>query len=182
MAGEQDPAHRERASTRLTLGRASTIDGAAAEDALARSRRVDDERATGCRSPTMWGPSIVGFGSYHYVYESGREGDAPIVGFAPRGREMTLYVLADFARRDALLAQARQAPHRQVVPLHPAARRRRPDGARAAGGGVGRGSQEAIPDIGGVAGGLVAALTAVSAATRVAACRARPTAATARRR
>jgi hypothetical protein len=55
--------------------------------------------------PRMWGPSIVGFGSYHYVYESGREGDAPIVGFAPRGREMTLYVLADFARRDALLGK-----------------------------------------------------------------------------
>ena len=62
------------------------------------------KRATGAE-PKMWGPSIVGFGSYHYVYESGREGDAPIVGFAPRGREMTLYVLADFARRDALLAK-----------------------------------------------------------------------------
>ena len=40
----------------------------------------------------MWGPSIVGFGSYHYVYPSGREGDAPLLGFAPRGRELVLYV------------------------------------------------------------------------------------------
>ena len=61
-------------------------------------------RATSAQ-PHMWGPSIVGFGSYHYVYESGREGDAPMMGLAPRGREMTLYVLSDFARRDALLAR-----------------------------------------------------------------------------
>jgi hypothetical protein len=40
----------------------------------------------------MWGPSIVGFDSYHYVYESGREGDAPVIGFSPRKPEMVLYV------------------------------------------------------------------------------------------
>lgn len=39
----------------------------------------------------MWGPSIMGFGSYHYVYPSGREGDAPLIGFAPRGKEIVLY-------------------------------------------------------------------------------------------
>jgi hypothetical protein len=61
-------------------------------------------RVTGVR-PYMWGPSIVGFGSYHYVYESGREGDAPMVGLAPRGRELTLYVLSDFPRQNALLAK-----------------------------------------------------------------------------
>lgn len=43
--------------------------------------------------PKMWGPSIVGFGSYHYVYESGREGDAPLLGFSPR-RPMTVIYLA----------------------------------------------------------------------------------------
>ena len=42
----------------------------------------------------MWGPSIVGFGSYHYVYESGREGDAPLVGFSPRKPNLVLYVTA----------------------------------------------------------------------------------------
>lgn len=47
---------------------------------------------TGSR-PKMWGPSIVGFGSYHYVYESGREGDAPLLGFSPRKPEMVLYVM-----------------------------------------------------------------------------------------
>lgn len=40
----------------------------------------------------MWGPSIIGFGSYHYVYESGREGDAPLVGFSPRKPKLVLYV------------------------------------------------------------------------------------------
>jgi hypothetical protein len=45
------------------------------------------------KSPKMWGPSIVGFGAYHYVYPSGREGDAPLLGFALRGRELVLYVM-----------------------------------------------------------------------------------------
>jgi hypothetical protein len=40
----------------------------------------------------MWGPSIVGFGNYHYVYESGREGDAPLIGFSPRKPEMVIYL------------------------------------------------------------------------------------------
>ena len=40
----------------------------------------------------MWGPSIVGFGSYHYFYESGREGDAPLLGFSPRKPEFVLYL------------------------------------------------------------------------------------------
>jgi hypothetical protein len=40
----------------------------------------------------MWGPSIVGFDSYHYVYESGREGDAPVIGFSPRKPEIVLYL------------------------------------------------------------------------------------------
>lgn len=44
--------------------------------------------------PKMWGPSIVGFGKYHYVYDSGREGDAPLLGFSPRKPELVLYVLA----------------------------------------------------------------------------------------
>ncbi len=42
--------------------------------------------------PYMWGPSIVGFGSYHYKYASGHEGDAPILGFSPRKAAISLYV------------------------------------------------------------------------------------------
>jgi hypothetical protein len=44
------------------------------------------------KSPKMWGPRIVGFGSYHYTYPSGREGDAPLIGFAPRGNALSLYL------------------------------------------------------------------------------------------
>lgn len=44
------------------------------------------------KPPKMWGPSIVGFDAYHYVYDSGREGDAPLIGFAVRGREIVLYL------------------------------------------------------------------------------------------
>ncbi|HXJ88058.1 MAG TPA: DUF1801 domain-containing protein [Candidatus Binatia bacterium] len=48
------------------------------------------QRASG-EKPKMWGPSIVGFGSYHYKYESGREGDMPLIGFAPRKAANVLY-------------------------------------------------------------------------------------------
>ena len=55
--------------------------------------------------PKMWGPSIIGFGSYHYRYDSGHEGDAPIIGFSPRKAAISLYLYADFAERDKLLQQ-----------------------------------------------------------------------------
>ena len=50
----------------------------------------------------MWGPSIIGFGSYHYKYESGHEGDAPLVGFSPRKAEFALYI-ANFDGKEELL-------------------------------------------------------------------------------
>jgi hypothetical protein len=53
--------------------------------------------------PKMWGESIVGFGSYHYKYESGREGDWFLTGFSPRKQNLTLYVMAGFERYDVLL-------------------------------------------------------------------------------
>src|SRR5580765_7518461 len=60
------------------------------------------KRATGAK-PVMWGPSIVGFGSYHYKYASGREGDSCLVGFAPRKTDISLYIMSGFAGRDSLL-------------------------------------------------------------------------------
>lgn len=53
--------------------------------------------------PQMWGSSIVGFGSYHYRYESGREGDMCITGFASRKRNISIYLLASGAKQDQLL-------------------------------------------------------------------------------
>ncbi|HUP13240.1 MAG TPA: DUF1801 domain-containing protein, partial [Niastella sp.] len=53
----------------------------------------------------MWGPAIVGFGNYHYKYASGREGDAPLVGFSPRAKEISLYLYQEFSDREKLLEQ-----------------------------------------------------------------------------
>jgi len=55
--------------------------------------------------PKMWGDSIVGFGSYHYKYASGREGDWFQTGFSPRKQNMTLYIMAGFDRYEELLAK-----------------------------------------------------------------------------
>ena len=54
--------------------------------------------------PRMWGPSIVGFGSYHYKYASGHEGDSALAAFAARGRELVVYIM-EFEGRDDLLAK-----------------------------------------------------------------------------
>lgn len=54
--------------------------------------------------PKMWGPSIIGFGNYHYKYASGHEGDAPVLGFSPRKTALTLYVYSDTERSKLLLA------------------------------------------------------------------------------
>ena len=53
----------------------------------------------------MWGPSIIGFGSYHYVYKTGHEGDAPLVGFSPRKAKISLYFAPGDTEREELLAK-----------------------------------------------------------------------------
>jgi hypothetical protein len=53
--------------------------------------------------PKMWGPTIIGFDSYHYRYASGHEGDAPIIGFSPRKAEFSLYVYSPTEESKALL-------------------------------------------------------------------------------
>lgn len=81
-------------------------------DAIAdKQRRADCRvliallaRVTGCR-PKMWGPGIVGFGSYHYRYASGHEGDAPLAGFSSRKAALSIYVMAGFEGSGALLAR-----------------------------------------------------------------------------
>lgn len=60
--------------------------------------------------PKMWGPSIVGYGSYRYAYESGHTGEAPLVGFAIRGREIVVYLTTEGEAQQSLLA--RIGPHR----------------------------------------------------------------------
>lgn len=57
------------------------------------------------RPARMWGSSIVGFGSYHYTYASGRTGDWMITGFSPRKTALTLYIMAGFSRHEELLSR-----------------------------------------------------------------------------
>jgi hypothetical protein len=82
LDGVENPARREDAKTVLALM----------------------EEVTGER-PEMWGDSIVGFGSYHYCYESGREGDWFLTGFSPRKANLTLYIMAGFSRYEELLGK-----------------------------------------------------------------------------
>ena len=70
-----------------------------AQTLVALMRRVTKQE------PRMWGPSIVGFGSYHYKYASGHEGDSAPAAFAVRGSELVVYIAADFEGRDVLLAK-----------------------------------------------------------------------------
>lgn len=59
-------------------------------------RLVEIMREETGEEPYMYGPSIVGFGTYHYIYASGREGDAPLAGFSPRKAQMVVYLLGDY--------------------------------------------------------------------------------------
>ncbi len=70
-----------------------------AQSLVALMRRVTKQE------PRMWGPSIVGFGSYHYKYASGHEGDSALTGFAVRGSDLVVYLAAGCEGRDALLAK-----------------------------------------------------------------------------
>lgn len=62
------------------------------------------QKATGAK-PEMWGTRIVGFGTYHYKYETGREGDWMLIGFAPRKTDLTLYIVAGFSAYEELMAK-----------------------------------------------------------------------------
>ncbi len=87
--------------------------GASVEDFFAAvaddQRRADSrqlakimKRVTGA-APKMWGAGMVGFGTYHYVYESGREGDMFLTGFAPRKNDITLYIMGGLSHYDTIL-------------------------------------------------------------------------------
>jgi hypothetical protein len=62
------------------------------------------QSATG-EKPKMWGPAIIGFGSYHYKYDSGREGDMPLISFSPRKTATALYNMGGFSGSETLRAK-----------------------------------------------------------------------------
>ncbi|MCA0177240.1 MAG: DUF1801 domain-containing protein [Proteobacteria bacterium] len=98
------------------MAEAKTQPTAASVDAYLAARASEAQRAD-CQAlmallakvtgepPRMWGPSIVGYGSYRYTYESGRSGEACLTGFAIRGRELVVYLMADGADQVALLGK-----------------------------------------------------------------------------
>jgi hypothetical protein len=89
--------------------------GASVDDYIAS--RANAQQQADCRQllallkkvtrqkPRMWGPSIVGYGIYRYTYETGHTGEAPLVGFAIRGREFVVYICAEDKGQKALLAK-----------------------------------------------------------------------------
>ena len=88
---------------------------ASVEDYIAS--RANAQQRTDCRelmalfrkvtrdSPRMWGPSIVGYGSYRYTYESGRTGESPLAAFAIRGRDLVVYLVPDGKEQRSLLSR-----------------------------------------------------------------------------
>jgi len=88
---------------------------ASVEDYIAS--RANEEQRVDCEAlmsifntvtkqpPKMWGPSIVGYGSYRYTYESGRRGEMCLAGFAIRGRELAVYLMAEGEEQEALLSR-----------------------------------------------------------------------------
>src|SRR6476661_4643881 len=86
-----------------TLSVPSFIDTVADEGKRADAKSLVKimQKATG-EKPTMWGPSIIGFGSHHYKYDSGREGDMPLIAFSPRKAATVLYGLSS---SEALMAK-----------------------------------------------------------------------------
>ena len=92
----------------------TNVTGASVDDYL--TARGNEQQRSDCRQlidlmvkatqqpPRMWGPSIVGFGSYRYTYESGRSGEAPLAGFAIRGRELVVYLSCEQDEQKSLLS------------------------------------------------------------------------------
>ena len=88
----------------------NSLDADAFIDAIKDERKRNDcrdliemlRKLTGL-DPKMWGPGIVGFGSHHYKYESGREGDSPNIAFAPRASSIAIYLSGSFKDREKLL-------------------------------------------------------------------------------
>ena len=114
LKGSVDSGNQQSRTIHMAENKTKPTD-ASVEDYIAS--RANAQQSADCRelmalfkkitrdSPRMWGPSMVGYGSYHYTYESGRTGEAPLVAFAIRGRELVVYVLADGEEQRLLLSK-----------------------------------------------------------------------------
>jgi hypothetical protein len=96
-----------RNPTRPTEASVDVFIGAVTSDRRREEARTLDElfrRVTGWR-PVLWGDSMIGYGSYHYVYDSGREGDMLATGFSPRKARHSIYILPGYADYGPILAR-----------------------------------------------------------------------------
>jgi hypothetical protein len=96
------------AEAKTKLNQASVDEFLAKTDEATRKdcyRLIDLMTSATGEQPKMWGPAIIGFGQYHYKYESGREGDICKIGFSPRKANLTLYVLAASGEQEKLLSK-----------------------------------------------------------------------------
>ncbi len=91
--------------TQRTKASVSAFLNAIPDPAKRRDAKAVDKlmREVSGEKPEMWGPSIVGYGSYHYKYASGREGDWMLTGFSPRKQALTLYIMSGLSKSGALL-------------------------------------------------------------------------------
>ena len=97
MAGAENKTRPTKASVSAFIGAVENDKRRSdAKTLLAMMKKITGEK------PKMWGPSIIGFGEYHYKYESGREGDMLNVGFSPRKGNLALYVMGSIAEDDPL--------------------------------------------------------------------------------
>jgi hypothetical protein len=106
------PAEREAAGMAENKTKPTKLSVAAFIDTLTDPARRADAKAliklmqsAAGEKPKMWGPSIIGFGSYHYKYQSGREGNMPVIAFSPRKSATVLYGMIGFGEATALLAK-----------------------------------------------------------------------------
>lgn len=110
-----------KASAKTKTGPVTVPTGASVEafiKAIPDAQKREDSRAliammreaTG-EPAKMWGPSIIGFGSVHYKYESGREGDMGLTGFSPRKANLVVYILQGFSQYEDLLAKLGKHAH-----------------------------------------------------------------------
>jgi hypothetical protein len=107
MAAKKDPARR-RTGASVEGFLAQVPDGQRREDARRLCAMM--QQITG-EPPAMWGSSIIGFGTYHYRYASGREGDSALASFSPRSQHLAIYLVGGFERRHRPVL-ARLGPHK----------------------------------------------------------------------
>lgn len=94
------PENKTKPTKQTVAAYLKTVDPKYADDCKALVEIMSDITK---EKPVMWGPSIVGFGSYHYVYDSGREGDSMLVGFSPRKAAISLYIMSGFDAQPELM-------------------------------------------------------------------------------